>query len=145
METTRLERICRSLVRPVALLITCAWLLADACYASGRLLRLAIHDRSEQLADLHCRALGLTRPVAPEPPASAAPATALPLPFPAPARPVLPPVAMACAPARPTPAIAPPALDTLSVAQLRSLARSRGHRGARIRNARRSDLLRILD
>lgn len=156
METTRFERVCRSLVRPVAIVITCAWLLAEACYTTGRLLRLAIDDRSEQLADLHCWALGLTRTTAPapaaapEPPATApAPAPApfhrpIPLLPPLPVLPALPPVAMACAPAHRPTAIAAPPLATMTVTQLRTLARSRGHRGARIRNARRIELLQLL-
>ena len=141
METTRLERAVRSLVRPVALLITLALLLGHTAYDLGRLLRLAIDDRSQQLAALHCRALGLApRPAAP-PVKAAASITPLPaarfVPEPRP-------VAMACAPVRPPAAVAAPPLDGLTVAQLRTLARSRGHRGAKVRDARRADLLLML-
>lgn len=155
MKTTRLERVCRSLVRPVALIITLALLLGHTAYDLGRLLRLAIDDRSLQLAALHRRILGLdtTAPApapaaAPEPP-SPAPAPApyhrpIPLLPPLPVLPALPPVAMACAPAHRPTAIAAPPLATMTVTQLRTLARSRGHRGARIRNARRIELLQLL-
>lgn len=61
--------------------------------------------------------------------------------------PPLPAVALPCAPApaprRPA-AVAAPALDQLTVAQLRSLARTRGHRGSHVRDARRCDLLHML-
>lgn len=152
---TRLERFCRSLVRPVALIITLALLLGHTAYDLGRLLRLAIDDRSQQLAALHRRILGLdtTAPApaaAPEPPSPAP--TPAPAPFhrpipllpPLPVLPALPPVAMACAPAHRPTAIAAPPLATMTVTQLRTLARSRGHRGARIRNARRIELLQLL-
>lgn len=155
MKTTRLERFCRSLVRPVALIITLALLLGHTAYDLGRLLRLAIDDRSQQLAALHRRILGLdtTAPApaaAPEPPSPAP--TPAPAPFhrpipllpPLPVLPALPPVAMACAPAHRPTAIAAPPLATMTVTQLRTLARSRGHRGARIRNARRIELLQLL-
>lgn len=156
MKTTRLERFCRSLVRPVALIITLALLLGHTAYDLGRLLRLAIDDRSEQLADLHCWALGLTRTTAPAPAAAPEPPAPAPAPAPAPFHrpipllpplpvlPALPPVAMACAPAHRPAAIAAPPLATMTVTQLRTLARSRGHRGARIRNARRIELLQLL-
>lgn len=141
METTRLERAVRSLVRPVALLITLALLLGHTAYDLGRLLRLAIEDRSHQLAALHCRALGLAPRPAPVPVLAAASITPLPaarfVPEPRP-------VAMACAPTRPPAAVAAPPLDGLTVAQLRTLARSRGHRGAKVRDARRADLLLML-
>lgn len=142
METTRLERAVRSLVRPVALLITLALLLGHTAYDLGRLLRLAIEDRSQQLAALHCRLLGLGAPATAAPPVKAA-ASITPLPA---ARfvPEPRPVAMACAPARPPAAVAAPPLDGLTVAQLRTLARSRGHRGAKVRDARRADLLLML-
>lgn len=150
MDTTRLERAIRAAVRPIALLITLALLLGHTAYDLGRLLRLAIEDRSQQLAALHCRLLGLA--TSPAAPAAVAPAPApvqrpTPTLRPVPLRPALPPVAMACAPAhRPAPvaAVAAPPLAGLTVAQLRTLARSRGHRGAKVRDARRADLLQLL-
>ena len=135
MTPIRLERFIRSLVRPIALVIVCALMAGELAYDLGRLLRLAIEARSQQLAAVHCRLLRLAPAPAPVPSIVRA------------GRPVLlqpAPLVMACAAAPQPAAIAPPSFDGLTVHQLRTLARSRGHRGAKVRDARRADLLLML-
>jgi hypothetical protein len=107
--------------------IALLWHLADASYAAGSQLRLALEERSQQLAALHLHLLGLT---APEPQS-------------------IPPMTLS------VPIAEDPELTafrcrlngidlSLNVSQLRALARERGHRGNKVSRARRSDLLLLL-
>lgn len=104
-----------------------------AVYVAGLLAGTWLHRLNDTLARLA---------VAPAPAIPSAEPSRIPAQLPP-----LPAVTLACAaapePRRPV-AVAAPPLEQLTVAQLRSLARTRGHRGARVRDARRCDLLLLL-
>ena len=138
-----LERTSRRIAPFLAIAFTLALLLADTAYSTGRLLRLALDDRAQQLAAIHRWALGLRTP-APAPVIDRAVTLRVIQSLPAPCPAALP-LVQPCRPApTPSPAVAPPDLSLLTVAQLRTLARSRGHRGAKVRDARRGALLVML-
>jgi hypothetical protein len=123
----RLQRFAHQAAPFFCILITLAWHLTDASYTLGSQLRLALEERSQQLAALHLHLLGLT---APEP--QLIPAMTLSVPIAE--DPEL--TAFRCR----LHGIDP----DLNVSQLRALARERGHYGRKVSRARRSDLLLLL-